>query len=250
MFPTAAELRNLILEKDEALDLLKSMGFTATSPREGEPASHINALPLYPNTENYIPTKYRDWFEYRLRVHRVSPAELKSMQEQFRLSEFYSIDRFVAENEHWKGIASLAVACILLRCEQIERLEGDWYRLFYNELVSHGKDKVHNKMSIVTFNYDRSLEMYLNRALRYGFGIEDEEAWGIIDRMNIIHVYGNLGALTNTSKSYVAYGDNGGMQIAAERIQLLTPRLQPERCVEIEAALQNADPGCFSGVWV
>ena len=247
MFPTAAELRNLILERDENLDLLKSMGFTATSRNEVPPETYAGAAPDYPNDEKYIPRKYRDWFEYRIRIHRVDEFRLKSLQEQFRLSEFYSIDRFVAENEDWKQIASLAVSCILLRCEQMDRLEGDWYRLFYNELFAEGKNIIDGNLSIVTFNYDRSLEAYIHRALRNGFNMSGEEAWRIIDQLNIIHVYGDLGSLKEQNKGYVKYGNNGGMQIASERIQLLTPRLQSERRSEVESLLQAASRVVFMG---
>jgi hypothetical protein len=49
-------------------------------------------------------------------------------------------------------------------------------------------------LTIVTFNYDRSVEHFLFTALQNTYNLTDTEAADATDQINIIHVHGRLGA--------------------------------------------------------
>lgn len=70
-----------------------------------------------------------------------------------------------------------------------------WYHQLLNLLGRTKEQIASNYLSIVTFNYDRSLEHFLTIALAERFGITLREAWQLIDHIKIIHVHGQLGPL-------------------------------------------------------
>lgn len=52
-----------------------------------------------------------------------------------------------------------------------------------------------NKLSIVTFNYDRSLEQYLISSLMHSYGLTKNQSATLLLSIPIIHLYGQLGEL-------------------------------------------------------
>ena len=51
-----------------------------------------------------------------------------------------------------------------------------------------------NNLRIITFNYDRSLEEFLLRAIQAKFGLPEWEAFDLFkEAVSIEHVYGDLG---------------------------------------------------------
>lgn len=240
LFPTARELTDLILERNENPDLLRNMGFNADAFQVGN--NHWTR-----NPENLF-LQYRHWLEELLQVHRLDKDELEEFQKRFLSSQAYSVDLFVADNPGYKKVASLMIACIILRCEQEERLYGDWYQFLFNELIDEGRDFHPNTLSIITFNYDRSLEMYFHRAFLNRYNLKSSEAWQIVRRIEIIHVYGDLGPLFNEQGGReLGYGSIGAVQEASEHIQLVDPRIHSELASEIQKLLGEAAKIIFLG---
>jgi len=69
-----------------------------------------------------------------------------------------------------------------------------WYQYLFNSLLVNGEPRFSdNKLGIITFNYDRSLEAYLYTVLQDGFSKTPEEAKDILASLPIIHVHGILG---------------------------------------------------------
>ena len=64
------------------------------------------------------------------------------------------------------AIGKAAIAAVLIRCEKLANLQrpvgddpDDWISRVWSSLQKTGKDDFgENKLSIVSFNYDRSLE--------------------------------------------------------------------------------------------
>ncbi|MGH7216991.1 MAG: hypothetical protein ACREIG_07135, partial [Nitrospiraceae bacterium] len=52
-----------------------------------------------------------------------------------------------------------------------------------------------NKLSLITFNYDRSLEFYLHRAIKRLWDLDDNEAAEVLKAVPIIHIHGKIDAL-------------------------------------------------------
>jgi len=109
----------------------------------------------------------------------------------------HSVDAFLEHNHGFIRIGKCAIATALLTKEypsQHEKMmmggEPIWYELLFSALNAGFDDFQNNKLSIVTFNYDRSLEYHLHRALKGLYhGKSDKECadkLNAIRRVNII----------------------------------------------------------------
>ena len=63
-----------------------------------------------------------------------------------------------------------------------------------------------NKLSVITFNYDRSLEHYFRTAFANTHGMDYAKATEIVDRISIIHLHGQLGKLPPSKGAGREYG--------------------------------------------
>jgi hypothetical protein len=91
------------------------------------------------------------------------------------------------------------IAYSLKQLELIDHLfppnNSGWYQYLLNCLLGPDPtDPFHgNNLSIVTFNYDRSIEAYLYNALIARFGLHPEEALRQLHKVPVVHVHGLLG---------------------------------------------------------
>src|ERR1700738_3268453 len=112
LFPVASELRDLLLEENESEELLSHMQFQMNAAGE-----------------------YHAWLERALDQRQVEQAQKKGFQTRFRLSEFYSVDAFLAYNPDFDFLGRVMMAGILLRCENLHTLRGGWYTGLFKEIV-------------------------------------------------------------------------------------------------------------------
>jgi hypothetical protein len=114
-----------------------------------------------------------------------------------------SVDTFLERKRKFADIGKLAIASVLLKSEltykMFEGMEGrdNWYQHLFKKLDEGGllESFGQNKLAIVTFNYDRSLEQYLFTALTNSYEETKEECAKAVGKIPIIHVYGSLGLL-------------------------------------------------------
>src|SRR5712675_414174 len=96
-----------------------------------------------------------------------SPDTLLSFRNELRYSQRSSVDAFL---EDWEAdfmeVGKAAIAASLIRHEDRDKIVDDpnWYRRLFSEMTDEG-DFSANKLGIVTFNYDRSLEYFFLRCL-------------------------------------------------------------------------------------
>lgn len=157
--------------------------------------------------------------------------ELEDFIDQFKKSQINSIDEFLAKRKEFREIGKRTIAAILLDKEDPEKLwncshKDHWYKYFFNQLVN-GKqwDELDfSRISIVTFNYDRSLEHYLASALTALYGKPTSQSFNKISEMNIIHVYGSIGPCDPKEKNYFTYGDgkySNHLKIAESQLKVI-----------------------------
>ena len=149
----------------------------------------------------------------------ISPPIAKEFAERLSRSGEDSIDAFLEyQTEVFVKIGKTAIAAALLPCERGKglfddfmnrrlrktqgNLTGDqdtvnnWYQYLWEQLKAPFDDFEKNKLSIITFNYDRSLEQYLFTVLKNKYsGKSDEEYAKKLNAISIIHVHGKLGDL-------------------------------------------------------
>jgi len=127
-------------------------------------------------------------------------AEKDIQDFQLHLSRYgcNSIDEFLEKNRQFIDIGKSLIAYSLKKHEGENRLfpshNAGWYHYLFNRmLVPSVSQFLDNKITIITFNYDRSLEVYLHNVVKCHYSISTEESLNIIKGINMIHLHGILG---------------------------------------------------------
>jgi len=173
-----------------------------------------------------------------------SHEEIQNFRAEFFASHFPSVDKFLQANEARCGRAGLLhIATVLLACEELHRLDKNWYSDLLQAITPEGPtDLKEGMLSVVTFNYDRSFERFFLDAFRFGFNVSDAQAHNIFDRIDVVHAYGQLGDLGR-----IPYGSLDNISKAVEGISLArTGRENPNRD-RINKMLKAAENICFIG---
>lgn len=117
----------------------------------------------------------------------------------------YSIDAFLESRPDQSSLGKYLIARELKKHEDLNLLfppnNSGWYRYLLNSLLADYKnesDFFENKISIITFNYDRSLEAYLHETVQERLGFTRDQATKALAALNIVHVHGILGAYPET----------------------------------------------------
>jgi hypothetical protein len=119
-----------------------------------------------------------------------------------RLSGQQSADGFLERNPRYMDIGKHAIATCLSSYEIENRLfptrsEPHLYEYIFSKLGSSASAFSRNALSIITFNYDRSIEHYLETALFNSnqTTTEREQTQAALTRLPIVHLYGQIGHL-------------------------------------------------------
>ena len=127
---------------------------------------------------------------------------------QFATEYYSSIDAYLEHNENYVSVGKWLIARELTKYEITPRvINPGWYRVLFRALFGHiPVDKpptIARNLSIITYNYDRSLEQYLHWTIIKTFGFHS--MWTTIDpgampraeaafkAIPIVHVHGLLG---------------------------------------------------------
>ena len=115
-----------------------------------------------------------------------------------KLADPPSVDIWLEENPDYIEIGKITIAMTLLGCERHSnpRPNNNWYQLLFDRLHSPFDEFQNNKLAIVTFNYDRSLERYFFERFRNTHTQKsEEECKKKLSQLQIFHIYGSLGRL-------------------------------------------------------
>jgi len=95
-------------------------------------------------------------------------------------SGHYSVDAYLERTDEDISLGKYLLALSLKRLEVLDQLfppsNSGWYQYLFNSLIAQNSGFGENNLTIVTFNYDRSLEAYLYNALLNRFSFSNEEA--------------------------------------------------------------------------
>lgn len=173
-----------------------------------------------------------------------SDAHVADFRNAFYRARRQSIDKFIQFNEaDFGAIGRTNIATVLLNCEKDRWLDGNWYVQLLDAVVPNTPDDLaENRLSIVSFNYDRSLEYFFTTAFEAGFHLTGAEAIAMFRRISVVHVYGQLGTLEE-----LPYGDIRLFRDAAARIDLVRAGETNPRQGDIDTAIEEAENICFIG---
>jgi len=167
-----------------------------------------------------------------------------------------SVDAFLEHRNEFIDVGKTAIALALMPKEN-ERIlfspeKGlNWYEYLFNKLNARFEDFEKNSVSILTFNYDRSLEHYLFTALKNAYGQASQECARIMRSIPILHLYGKLGSLPDLESGGLEFGaapNPSNLRRAADGIQIIHDDIsnnpQFQRAHQL---LRDAERICFLG---
>ena len=195
------------------------------------------------------------------------------------MSRAESIDNFLhthSENPKLVAIGKTAIASCILDAERSSSLmphepvrsnnlmflsfgtaKETWLQRFctmaLTGVVLSEAHSAFDNVTLVTFNYDRCIELYLVQHIKEYLGIPEGAAQNIVDSINIIHVYGKVGRLPWQSGSgpKVSFGAKPEPQLLGElsrEIRTFTERVEEDDTPRrIAAAICDAELIVFSG---
>lgn len=133
----------------------------------------------------------------------------ETFRNTFRDSSTKSIDLFLARNPDYMRIGKISIIFRILSAEGSSNFREDvlpqsedWYTHLFDKMTDElskpadYKRFSKNKLSFVTFNYDRSLEHFLYESLLNSFGEADHlKTKKQISSLSIVHVFGQVAGL-------------------------------------------------------
>lgn len=180
---------------------------------------------------------------------------LDELRDGLKFSGSESIDQFLEHRPELIEAGKLAIAYTLIPYENKNRLfetNGNWYSHLFKNLNTSFDTFAKNKLTIITFNYDRSLEQYLFIALKNTYGKTDVEVAEVINNLNFIHVYGQLCPLPwqnkSNSRQYDSKLNDVFIKLSAEQIKIIHDNIEDSYEFTIaKESLAMAKKICFLG---
>lgn len=149
---------------------------------------------LEPNTTSDLRTRLVD--------QGIDGKDIHDFYNELTYSDTSSVDEFLEYRPEFLPVGKLAITLSLIPFENDDTLfkralnEPSWYKYLFEKLYIPSLNKfINNNLSIITFNYDRSLEHYLFTVLKGRSNKSENECATILEAIPIIHVHGRLGAL-------------------------------------------------------
>lgn len=138
-----------------------------------------------------------DFFRKNVLSSSVEIDLYRKMVEAINLAHPISIDYFLEKRCEFADIGKIAIAYNIYMCQQAHvlrerRRKGIWYNKLLDVLGSTVDHLKRNSLSIITFNYDVSLEYFLLVAVAARFNLDDQQAAEVVSAIPIHHVYGSL----------------------------------------------------------
>lgn len=182
-------------------------------------------------------------------------------------SGYESVDAFLEKREDFISRGKSAIALEIMGHEQLNIQEifstentadtnsaprGKWYKLLRLAINLDPEWIDQNEISILTYNYDRSLEHFLFNAIMHSYNKSEDEARSLLSYIPIMHLHGALGSLPWEKKEKPR---DYGCKITEDivRRHLNSIRIMNERIEESEdflnalSIIENADRVLFLG---
>jgi hypothetical protein len=197
----------------------------------------------------------KDQMRLLIREAGFKPEEIDDFRDALKKSGKRSVDAFLEHRTEFLAIGKIATACILLPYEREESIfrrdDSNWYEYFFNKLNARFEEFDKNSVSVLTFNYDRSLEQYLMTGLQNSYGKASGECAEKLHSLPIIHLYGQLGRLPSLGGEGIEFGaalNPDVLRRAAEGIQIIHEDVAKNPTFDrAHELLSNAERICFLG---
>ena len=183
-----------------------------------------------------------------------------------------SIDNFLEMRKEEVGLsacAKIAISSIIAEAERncvdlqwtgrgndrLPDFDGKWHQQFaqicFEGAVLSDLPGALSRISVISFNYDRTFEQFVRIAISRLYSLNAQEAIKISNHLSVMHPYGSLSPLPGDSGSAVEFGQEVNplyYQSMASQIKTFTERVAEGGVLsEIEQKVQRADRIIFLG---
>ncbi len=173
-----------------------------------------------------------------------------------------SIDAFLETRREFLAVGKAAIARALLVYEGDQHLSGGgqdaWYGYLFDKiLMGSPEDFQRNKLTVITFNFDRSFERALFLSLRTNFNLDDARCAELAKTIPVLHVHGQLGTpswLLDDSSDARPYGfsdrprmEDDDIRVSARQIRIVHEEISGDVLGDAHEALNAAKVVCFLG---
>jgi hypothetical protein len=181
--------------------------------------------------------------------------QVAQFRRSFFLSGKNSVDAFLEYRDDYMQIGKAAMAAILIPYEHewhLFRYDQGWLRYLFNNLNTSFEDFGKNELSIITFNYDRTVEHFIFTALKNTYNKTDDEVRAVVEQIPIIHLHGRLGFLPwqgGRSRAYGVEVDKHALDVSIENIKIIHEDIKgrDDDFTMAKALLDAADQILFMG---
>lgn len=164
----------------------------------GAGASMDYKYPSGKQLKDYIVGMTKNKYTYRkendiLRIFGFDEHLIREFSDDLEGCGLASVDSFLEGRKELLEIGKVAIAIAIIRHEQKNHLrnsENDWYEYIFQIMKTSFEEFGNNSLSIITFNYDRSLEFFLYSAIKKSYGKSTQEVVGAFKSIPIEHVHG------------------------------------------------------------
>lgn len=221
----------------------------------------------FPTGEELIHNlKINGFRDLHLADHGITEENFMHFQQELRRSTLGSIDSFLQNRPEFVSVGKLAIAHHLIQFEAPDKLfldssdgqpEPNWMRFLFMRMIEGTRpENFHcNRVSFVTFNYDRSLEAFLFEAIRASMGLNYNDARSLMMHFPIFHVHGQLGLLPWQSsdsdesriQKYTANLGERDLDTCASEIRLVSEERQSDTQIRVKTIIKAAQRVFFLG---
>lgn len=192
--------------------------------------------------------EYLGWLEY-------GTADISKFRNALQKCGKTSVDAFLEHRSEFIPIGKAAIAATLIGFENenelFQRDGKSWYEYLFNQLNTTFDDFGKNKLSILTFNYDRSLEHFLLSSLKHTYDKSDGECAKKLREIPIVHLHGLIGNLSGFGglfRNYDTEINPTTLRIAADGIKIVHEGIENDPQFEYaQRILSESQRICFLG---
>lgn len=179
--------------------------------------------------------------------------EGKAFCDELRHTDYPSVDFFLEQRPEFTSIGKACMAIILVACEDPDILfpggktapDPHWYKYVLDAVDNGTPWAARVPLTIVTFNYDRSLDHYLFTALKTRWRTNEATMRDTFLQLPIVHVHGTLGEYLQ-ERTYEPNVNPESVRLAAKRIVIPIEGAEG-RFADAQAALTAAERIYFIG---
>ena len=181
----------------------------------GAGASFPYGFPLGSELKKLVLQCYKDEKSHAAHLYNTTDFDKAAAIEfitALQYSGLSSVDAFLERRPQFLDIGKATMGIELLIKEGTSDLwkeQENWLTYLYGSMIGSALEEfAENRVSFVTFNYDRVVEHFFHTSLLNAFGKGIEDTAKIVNQIPVIHLHGRLGCLPwQNGEGVVPYGD-------------------------------------------